>query len=150
VIFPVGFAMIVLLNLELVTGSFAVLPMAQMDERIRFADTLRNWAYSYAGNLAGSLIYAGLAWGALTMFGDTAAGPVGDRMAAIADAKTLAYAAHGGVRLGCGVRQSDALQLDGLYGGRHERGRAVDGLQDRGGLAAHLHFLSGSDTNTRW
>jgi len=42
VIFPVGFAMIVLLNLELVTGSFAVLPMAQMDERIRFADTLRN------------------------------------------------------------------------------------------------------------
>jgi formate/nitrite transporter len=95
-IFPVGFAMIVLLNLELVTGSFAVLPMAQMDERIRFADTLRNWAYSYAGNLAGSLIYAGLAWGALTMFGDAAAGPVGDRMAAIADAKTLAYAAHGG------------------------------------------------------
>jgi len=96
VIFPVGFAMIVLLNLELVTGSFAVLPMAQMDDRIRFADTLRNWAYSYAGNLAGSLIYAGLAWGALTMFGDAAAGPVGDRMAAIADAKTLAYAAHGG------------------------------------------------------
>jgi formate/nitrite transporter len=95
-IFPVGFAMIVLLNLELVTGSFAVLPMAQMEERIRFADTLRNWAYSYAGNLAGSLIYAGLAWGALTMFGDAAAGPVGDRMAAIADAKTLAYAAHGG------------------------------------------------------
>jgi formate/nitrite transporter len=96
VIFPVGFAMIVLLNLELVTGSFAVLPMAQMDDRIRFADTLRNWAYSYAGNLAGSLIYAGLAWGALTMFGDAAAGPVGDRIAAIADAKTLAYAAHGG------------------------------------------------------
>jgi formate/nitrite transporter len=96
VIFPVGFAMIVLLNLELVTGSFAVLPMAQMDDRIRFADTLRNWAYSCAGNLAGSLIYAGLTWGALTMFGDVAAGPVGDRIAAIADAKTLAYAAHGG------------------------------------------------------
>ena len=96
VIFPVGFAMIVLLNLELVTGSFAVLPMAQMDERIRLADTLRNWAYSGAGNLDGSLIYAGLAWGTLTMFGDAAAGPVGDRIAAIADAKTLAYAAHGG------------------------------------------------------
>jgi formate/nitrite transporter FocA (FNT family) len=30
-IFPVGFVMIVLLGLELVTGSFAVLPMAQMD-----------------------------------------------------------------------------------------------------------------------
>jgi len=95
-IFPVGFVMIVLLNLELVTGSFAVLPMAQMDNGIGFADTLRNWAYGYAGNLAGSLLYAGLAWGALTMFGDTSAGPVGERIAAIADSKTIAYAAHGG------------------------------------------------------
>ena len=95
-IFPVGFVMIVLLNLELVTGSFAVLPMAQMDERIRFGDTLRNWAYSCAGNLIGSLLYAGLAWGALTMFGDAAGGPVGDPIAAIADSKTVAYAAHGG------------------------------------------------------
>jgi len=67
---PVGFVMIVLLNLELVTGSFAVLPMAQMDNGIRFADTLRNWAYSYVGNLIGSLAYAVLAWGALTMFGE--------------------------------------------------------------------------------
>ncbi len=95
-IFPVGFVMIVLLNLELVTGSFAVLPMSQMDGRVRFADTLRNWAYSYVGNLIGSLLYAGLAWGALTMFGDAAGGPVGDRIAAIADSKTVAYAAHGG------------------------------------------------------
>ncbi|HEX4585511.1 MAG TPA: formate/nitrite transporter family protein [Burkholderiaceae bacterium] len=95
-IFPVGFVMIVLLNLELVTGSFAVLPMAQMDDRIRLADTLRNWAYSYAGNLAGSLAYAALAWGALTTFGETSAGPVGERIAAIADAKTLGYSAHGG------------------------------------------------------
>jgi formate/nitrite transporter len=95
-IFPVGFVMIVLLNLELVTGSFAVLPMAQMDDGIRFADTLRNWAYSYVGNLIGSLAYAALAWGALTMFGEAAGGPVADRIAAIADAKTVAYAAHGG------------------------------------------------------
>jgi len=95
VIFPVGFVMIVLLNLELVTGSFAVLPMAQMDDRIRFGDTLRNWGYAYLGNLVGSLVYAGLAWGSLTMFGDAAGGPVGDRIAAIADAKTLGYAAHG-------------------------------------------------------
>ncbi len=95
-IFPVGFVMIVLLNLELVTGSFAVLPMAQMDDGIRFADTLRNWGYSYVGNLIGSLIYALLAWGVLTMFGDAPGGPVADRIAAIADAKTVAYAAHGG------------------------------------------------------
>jgi formate/nitrite transporter len=95
-IFPVGFVMIVLLNLELVTGSFAVMPMAQMDGAVRFSDTLRNWGWSYLGNLAGSLMFAFMAWGALTMFGNTAAGALGDRLAAIADAKTLAFTAHGG------------------------------------------------------
>jgi formate transporter len=95
-IFPVGFVMIVLLNLELVTGSFAVMPMAQLDGAVRFSDTLRNWVWSFLGNLVGSLIFAVMAWGTLTMFGTTPAGAVGDRIAAIADAKTLAFAAHGG------------------------------------------------------
>ncbi len=95
-IFPAGFVMIVLLNLELLTGSFAVMPMAQMDGAVRFSDTLRNWGWSFLGNLAGSLIFAVMAWGTLTMFGNTPAGAVGDRIAAIADAKTLAFAAHGG------------------------------------------------------
>src|SRR5438105_926649 len=57
-IFPVGFVMIVLLNLELVTGSFAVLPMAQMEGAINIAATMRNWTWSFVGNLAGSLLYA--------------------------------------------------------------------------------------------
>lgn len=95
-IFPVGFVMIVLLNLELVTGSFAVMPMAQMDGAVRISDTLRNWCWSFLGNLAGSLIFAVMAWGALTMFGTAPAGALGDRIAAIADVKTLAFAAHGG------------------------------------------------------
>ncbi len=95
-IFPVGFVMIVLLGLELVTGSFALLPVAQMDGQITFAATLRNWAWAFVGNLFGSVLFAVLAWGALTMFGETPGGPVGDRIAAIADAKTLGYAAHGG------------------------------------------------------
>ena len=95
-IFPVGFVMIVLLNLELLTGSFAVLPMAQMDGEVRLSDTLRNWMWAFLGNMAGSLIFAVMAWGTLTMFGSTPAGAVGERIAAIADAKTLAFAAHGG------------------------------------------------------
>lgn len=95
-IFPGGFVMIVLLNLELLTGSFAIMPMAQMDGAVRFQDTLRNWGWSFLGNLAGSLIFAVMVWGTLTTFGTTPAGAVGDRIAAIADAKTLAYAAHGG------------------------------------------------------
>jgi formate/nitrite transporter len=96
IIFPVGFVMIVLLGLELVTGSFAVLPVAQMDGKITLAMTLRNWSWAFVGNLIGSVLFAVLAWGALTMFGETPAGPVGDRIVAIADAKTLGYAAHGG------------------------------------------------------
>ena len=52
-IFPVGFVMIVLLNLELVTGSFAVMPMAQLDGAICFSDTWRNWIWSFLGNLSG-------------------------------------------------------------------------------------------------
>jgi formate/nitrite transporter len=96
IVFPVGFVMIVLLGLELVTGSFAVLPVAQMDGKITFAATLRNWTWAFVGNLFGSVLFAALAWGALTMFGETPAGPVGDRIVAIADAKTLGYASHGG------------------------------------------------------
>ena len=95
-IFPVGFVMIVLLNLELVTGSFAVLPMAQMAGAINLAATMRNWTWAFVGNLAGSLLFAFMLWGALTMFGDVPGGAVGERIAQIADAKTLGYAAHGG------------------------------------------------------
>jgi formate/nitrite transporter len=96
VIFPVGFVMIVLLGLELVTGSFALLPVAQMDGKLTFGATLRNWAWAFVGNLFGSVLFAALAWGALTMFGETPGGPVADRVVSIAEAKTLGYAAHGG------------------------------------------------------
>ncbi|HEV2686646.1 MAG TPA: formate/nitrite transporter family protein [Actinomycetota bacterium] len=96
VIFPVGFVMIVLLGLELVTGSFALLPVAQMDGKITFGATLRNWSWAFVGNLLGSVLFAVLAWAALTMFGEIPGGPVADRIVSIADAKTLGYATHGG------------------------------------------------------
>lgn len=95
VIFPVGFVMIVLLGLELVTGSFALLPMAQLDGAIGWSETMRNWAWVFVGNLIGSLVYAVLMWGVLTMFGETPGGPVADRIVALTQAKTVAYAAHG-------------------------------------------------------
>jgi len=94
-IFPVGFVMIVLLGLELVTGSFALLPMAQMDGASGWREVFRNWAWVFVGNLAGSLLYALLLWASLTMFGEVAGGAVADRIVAIAEAKTIAYAAHG-------------------------------------------------------
>ena len=59
-IFPVGFVMIVLLGLELVTGSFAVLPMALFARRASPAAIITNWSWVFLGNLIGSVAYAGL------------------------------------------------------------------------------------------
>src|ERR1700758_4237297 len=68
-IFPVGFVMIVLLGLELVTGSFALLPMAWIARRTTPPVIIANWAWVFLGNLIGSLFYGGLLVIALTMAG---------------------------------------------------------------------------------
>jgi formate/nitrite transporter FocA (FNT family) len=57
-IFPVGFVMIVLLGLELVTGSFALLPLAMLRGRATPGTVLVNWSWVFAGNLMGSVFYA--------------------------------------------------------------------------------------------
>src|SRR5512144_135503 len=57
-VFPVGFVMIVLLGLELVTGNFALLPMALLDKRITLGKLLRNFGVVFLANLAGSVFYA--------------------------------------------------------------------------------------------
>ena len=59
-VFPVGFVMIVLLGLELVTGNFALLPLAVRERRIGMGDLLGNWGLVFVGNLVGSLFYAWL------------------------------------------------------------------------------------------
>ena len=41
-VFPVGFVMIVLLGLELVTGNFALLPLALREQRIGIGELLSN------------------------------------------------------------------------------------------------------------
>jgi formate transporter len=95
-VFPVGFAMIVLLGLELVTGSFALLPMAVLQGRATVPQLLANWGWVFVGNLAGGLVYALLITYALTNGGTTDAGAVGATIVKIAEAKTVAYASHGG------------------------------------------------------
>lgn len=95
-VFPVGFVIIVLLGLELVTGSFALLPLAALERQTTPVRVMANFAWVFIGNLLGSLFYAGLLWISLSMAGQVAAGALGDKIAAIAVAKTTAYAAHGG------------------------------------------------------
>lgn len=94
-LFPVGFVMIILLGLELVTGSFALLPLASLAGEIRFSAVLRGWGWGFLGNLLGSVAYALLLWVALTMAGTQHAGPMGDKIVAITALKTTAYAAAG-------------------------------------------------------
>jgi formate/nitrite transporter len=96
IVFPVGFVMIVILGLELATGSFALLPLAYAEGKLSWTRMLANFAWVLIGNLLGSLVYALLFYWALTMSGHTNdASGVAAKIAAIADAKTLGYAKFG-------------------------------------------------------
>ncbi|KAH9862781.1 hypothetical protein J1614_010874 [Plenodomus biglobosus] len=58
--FPIGFAIIILLNLELSTSNMFIMPYGALRRRVTVANVLRNWAVSYVANIAGCLFYAGL------------------------------------------------------------------------------------------
>lgn len=94
-VFPVGFVMIVLLGLELVTGSFAVVTLAAADGRVSWGKAISNLFWVFTANLIGSLLYGVLLYGALTSFGTEPVSGVAAKIVAIAEAKTVAYAAHG-------------------------------------------------------
>lgn len=98
-VFPVGFVIIVLLGLELVTGNFALVPLARLTGLVSSGKMLNNFAWVFVGNLLGSLLYAGLLWVSLSMAGQMAAGPIAEKIVSIAQAKTTAYSVHGGAGL---------------------------------------------------
>jgi formate transporter len=95
IVFPVGFVMIVLLGLELVTGSFALLPLAPMEGKSSWGGVVSNWSWVFLGNLLGSMLYGGLLAIALTNMGTAAPAGVAARIIAIAEAKTVANEALG-------------------------------------------------------
>jgi formate transporter len=94
-IFPVGLVMIVLLGLELVTGSFALLPLARLEQTSGPGPILANWAWVFLGNLLGSIAYGALLAIALTSFGKIEPTGVAARIIATSEAKTIGYAALG-------------------------------------------------------
>lgn len=95
IVFPVGFVILVLLGLELVTGNFALLPIGLAAGELSFSRMLRNWGWVYAGNLIGSVLYALLFYLALTNAGTASGGPIGELVKAAAQKKTLGYMAGG-------------------------------------------------------
>jgi len=94
-IFPVSLVMIVLLGLELVTGSFGLLPLARLADGIDTRKILANWSWVFVGNLIGSIIYGALLAIALTNMGKIEPAGVAAKIVAIAEAKTVGYAAYG-------------------------------------------------------
>jgi formate/nitrite transporter len=96
-VFPVGFVMIVLLGFELVTGSFALVPLAALDGRRPWRKVFSNLSGVFAANLIGSLAYGVLLYIVLTNCGSDApaATGIGPKIIAAAEAKTVANAAHG-------------------------------------------------------
>lgn len=58
VLFPFGFASIVLFGMELVTGNFALLPMATWAGKSTWSATFRNWGWVWIGNFIGTLLVA--------------------------------------------------------------------------------------------
>ncbi|MBX6328881.1 MAG: formate/nitrite transporter family protein [Pseudolabrys sp.] len=94
-IFPVGLILIVLLGLDLVTGSFGLLPLPWLERNAGSGAMLANWAYVFLGNLVGSIAYGALLAIVLTNFGTTAPAGVAAKIIAVAEAKTVGYAAIG-------------------------------------------------------
>jgi len=98
-IFPVGLVMIVILGLELVTGSFALVPLPYLEGRASPGAVIANWSWVFLGNLLGSIGYGVLLAIALTNFWHAEPTGVAARIVATAEAKTVGFAALGAAGL---------------------------------------------------
>ena len=94
-VFPVGFVIIVLLGLELVTGNFALIPLSVIEKRASTSSMLQNWFYVTIGHIIGCIVYALLYWVSVTNMGATESNPMMSHIIAVAEAKTLSYKALG-------------------------------------------------------
>src|SRR6202789_886150 len=88
-IFPVGLILIVLLGLDLVTGSFGLVPLPWVNGDSDAKSMIANWIWVFIGNLIGSAVYGALLAIALTNFGTAAPAGVAAKIIAVAEAKTV-------------------------------------------------------------
>jgi formate/nitrite transporter len=91
ILFPVGFAMIILFGLELVTGNFAMIPAAWFAGQTGPLRVLGNLAWVFVGNLIGGCCYAWMYAAVQTQFHHVPPAGAGALIVAAAQAKTLAY-----------------------------------------------------------
>jgi len=94
-IFPVALVIIVLLGLELVTGSFAIVPLARLEGKATWGAVIANWSWVYLANLLGCIAFGLLIAISLTNMGKAEVDGVAARIVAVAEAKTIANEAIG-------------------------------------------------------
>jgi formate transporter len=95
IVFPAGLIMIVLLGLELVTGSFALVPLPFLRGEASGSAAIANCGWVFLGNLIGTVAYGVLIAIALTDMGAIEPAGVAARIVAAAEVKTNGYAAFG-------------------------------------------------------
>ncbi len=94
-LFPACFVIVILLGLELVTGNFALLPLAVMEKKATWQQMVSNWFWVIVGHLIGGAVYAIFYVIAATHLGHVDNHAVAQKIINVAEAKTVAYASLG-------------------------------------------------------
>ncbi len=95
VLFPTAFVIIILLGLELVTGSFALIPVAVLEKKVTISQMLKNWFWVIIGHLIGGALYALLYIISITQLGHVTESAMITKIFAVAEDKTLGYKSLG-------------------------------------------------------
>lgn len=97
VLFPVGFIMLYLMQFDLLTGVFMLVPLALLDKRkgVNVKQMLRNWGLVFIGNFAGALLVAFMISFIFTYGYNIDGGPIAAKVASIGELRTLGYKIHG-------------------------------------------------------
>ena len=90
------FSMIVVLGLDLVTGSFALLPMAVIAGKATVGQLVKNWIVTFIGNYVGALILAGLMYLSLSKGGTDFTDPIAAKIIGAVTARTAGFYNAGG------------------------------------------------------
>lgn len=90
-LFPMGLIMVVLFNMELLTGNFATLPVAAIDGATTHHQTLRNFWWVLLGHLVAGLLAAALFAALLTSWWTTGGDYIAEGIIDTTVTKTLEY-----------------------------------------------------------
>jgi len=97
ILFPVGFCMLYLMGFDLLTGVFALSPLALFDKRpgVTLGGVLKNWGLVFIGNFMGALTVAIVMSTVFTYGFNIEPAGVAEKIAGIGEARTLGYKEYG-------------------------------------------------------